>query len=84
MRTLILNSNNIVQNSGNSTFLYNFASTQNFKNCSIGVVSITQYFSTFNVNLQDYNNNSYSYVWFDGLTYTMLQCQMDIILFKIY
>jgi hypothetical protein len=71
MRILVLNSSNIVPNSGNSQFLYTFPTTTNFKNSLIGVASISQYFSTYNVNSQNYNNNIYSYIWFDGLTYTV-------------
>ena len=71
MQIIVLNSSNIIPNSGNSQFLYNFPSTTTFKNSLIGVASISQYFSTFNVNQQNYNNNTYSYIWFDGLTYTV-------------
>ena len=71
MKTLILNSNNIVGNTGNSQFVYRFPSSVSFKNNYIGIASISQYFSTFNVNSTNYNNNSYSYVWFDGLTYNV-------------
>ena len=71
MQIIVLNSSNIIPNSGNSQFLYKFPSTTTFKNSLIGVASISQYFSTFNVNQQNYNNNTYSYIWFDGLTYTV-------------
>jgi hypothetical protein len=71
MRTLILNSTNIIANSGNSKFLYKFPSTATFKECLIGVASISQFFSTYNVNQSNYNNSTYSYIWFDGLTYNV-------------
>jgi hypothetical protein len=71
MRTLILNSNNIVPNSGNSQFIYKFPGSVTLKNSSIGVASISQFFSTYNVNQTNYGNSSYSYVWFDGITYNV-------------
>jgi hypothetical protein len=71
MKTLILNSNNIVSGSGNSQFIYKFPSSVTFKNNLIGVASISQFFSTYNVNATNYNNNKYSYVWFDGVTYSV-------------
>jgi hypothetical protein len=71
MQIIVLNSSNIIPNSGNSQFFYTFPSTTTFKNSLIGVASISQYFSTFNVNKQNYNNNTYSYIWFDGITYTV-------------
>jgi hypothetical protein len=71
MKTLILNSTNIVQNSGNSVFSYTFPIMTKFKNAYIGIASISQYFSTFNVNKTYYNNSIYSYIWFDGVTYSV-------------
>jgi hypothetical protein len=71
MRTLVINSNNIVSGTGNSQFIYKFPSSVTFKNNLIGVASISQFFSTYNVNATNYNNNIYSYVWFDGVTYNV-------------
>jgi hypothetical protein len=74
MKTLILNSSNISnpltstsssQSSGNSNFTYKFPQTVNFKNSTIGVAQISQYFSTFNISTA-YNNNSFTYYWFDS------------------
>jgi hypothetical protein len=60
-----------VANSGNSKFLYKFVSTATFKDCYIGIASISQFFSTYNVNKSNYNNSTYSYIWFDGITYNV-------------
>jgi hypothetical protein len=71
MKTLIINSSNIVQGSGNSKFRYRFPTTVTFKNSYIGVASLSQFFSSYNVNTQNYSNNTYQYIWFDGNAYTV-------------
>jgi hypothetical protein len=66
MRSLILNSSNIVASSGNSKFQFNFpAGSFTFKDDLIGVQEIATYFSVFNIT-DNYNNRSYSYTWVDG------------------
>jgi hypothetical protein len=66
MRSLILNSSNIVAGSGNSKFQYNFpAGSFTFKDDVIGVQEIATYFSVFNIT-NNYNNRSYTYQWVDG------------------
>jgi hypothetical protein len=44
MRTLVLNSSNIVANTGNAQFLYKFPATAMFRSNLIGVASISQFF----------------------------------------
>ena len=64
--TLILNQNNIVENSGNSSFLYNFPQGgYQFKDQFIAVQQISLYNSTFNISSAN-QNNSFSYIWVDG------------------
>jgi hypothetical protein len=73
MKTLILNTNNVVAGSGNSIFQYNFPSGGfTFENDLIGIQSISQYFSVFNIT-QAYQNNKFSYIWVDGT-------QVDIVI----
>ena len=70
MKTLILNSSNIT-NTDNSRFTYQFPQGgYTFKDDLIAVNSISQYFSTFNITTA-YNNNSFSYIWVNGTTYTV-------------
>lgn len=68
-KTLILNSSNVVQGSGNSKFIYNFPQGgYTFKDDVIAIQEISQYFSAFNIT-NFYNNNSFSYIWVDGTTH---------------
>lgn len=65
-RTVILNQNNIVPNSGNSIFEYNFPlGGISFKNELIAVQQISLYQSVFNIT-QANNNNKFAYQWVDG------------------
>jgi hypothetical protein len=68
MKTLILNSNNVVFGSNNSKFTYNFPQGgYTFKDDLIAIQEIAQYFSCFNITT-NYNNKSFSYIWVDGTT----------------
>ena len=68
MKTIILNSSNIVQDGTNSKFQYFFPQGgYTFKDDLIAVNSISQYFSSFNITTS-YLNNSFSYIWIDGTT----------------
>ena len=70
-KTIILTSANIEENSNNTKLVYNFPSGgYTFKNDMIALQSVYQYFSIFNIT-SDYGNNSFSYVWFDGIEYTI-------------
>ena len=70
-KTIILNTSNIVENSNNTKFVYNFPSGGfTFKNDMIALLSLYQYFSIFNIT-SDYGNNSFSYTWFDGVEYSI-------------
>lgn len=65
-KTLILNSSNIVPNSGNSVFLYNFPQGGvSFKDDLIAVQQVSIYNSVFNVSSSN-QNTSFSYIWVDG------------------
>ena len=67
MRTLILNSSNIVPNTNNSTFLYQFpaGNIQIKEGQKLALASLQMYYSNFNIT-STYNNNTFSYTWIDG------------------
>lgn len=66
MKTLILNSSNVVPNSNNSKYIYNFPQGgYTFNEDLIAIQEIAMYFSAFNITTA-YNNNSFSYIWIDG------------------
>lgn len=67
MRTLILNSSNIVAGSNNSALLYRFpaGSVQIHRGQKLALASLTMYYSTFNITASQ-NNNLFYYVWVDG------------------
>jgi len=68
MKTLILNSSNVVQDGTNSKFIYNFPQGgYSFHNDLIAVQEISMFFSAFNITTS-YNNNRFSYIWIDGTT----------------
>lgn len=69
MKTLILNSSNIISNSNNSIFEYKFpaGSVRIKQGQKLALASIQMYYSNFNITSK-YNNNSFSYVWIDNTT----------------
>jgi len=73
MRTLILNSSNIVEGTNNSVLSYEFAggNINLKKGQKVALASLQMYYSTFNIT-QANRNNSYSYVWMDGTTNVVL------------
>jgi hypothetical protein len=72
MRTLILNSGNIVEGTNNSQLQYNFAGGNiNLKpGQKVALANLQMYYSTFNITSAN-RNNTYSYIWVDGVTYTV-------------
>jgi len=65
-RTVILNQNNIVPNTGNSVFEYAFpVGGIAFKDELIAVQQISLYQSVFNITAVN-NNNQFAYQWVDG------------------
>jgi len=70
MRTLILNSTNIVQGTNNSILSYEFAggNINLKKGQKVALASLQMYYSTFNITAAN-RNNFFSYVWVDGITY---------------
>jgi hypothetical protein len=71
MRTLILNSTNIIAGSNNTQLTYNFpAGSVQFKDDEIAVSSLSIFYSWFNINSSLYNNATYVYKWL-GVSYTV-------------
>ena len=72
MRTLIINSSNVVANTNNSVYKYNFpAGNVEFKKGQkLALGSIQMYYSTFNITSAN-SNNQFSYVWVDGREITI-------------
>ena len=69
--TIILNSNNIVKDQYQNRLIYRFPQSMNLDHHEIAVASIQMYYSWFNISSQ-YGNNSFSYKWFDNITYSVL------------
>lgn len=65
VRTLVLNSENIVPNTNNSVLRYNFPNSVYLKDEYIAVQQISLYNSVFNIS-SALNNNTFSYTWIDG------------------
>lgn len=72
MKTLIINSSNVVANSNNSVYRYNFpAGAVNFTDGQkLALGSIQMYYSTFNITSAQ-GNNQFSYIWVDGREITI-------------
>ena len=66
MKTIILNSTNIVAGTNNSTFLYTFPTGGiEFFDDFVAVQQISMYYSNFNISTS-LNNYKFSYTWIDG------------------
>jgi len=71
MRTLILNSSNIVAGSNNSVLEYDFpAGSVTLDDAYLALESLTMYYSTFNITAAN-NNNTIQYRWIDNVVYTV-------------
>lgn len=73
MRTLILNSSNIVAGTNNSILSYEFigGGITLKKGQKLALASLQMYYSTFNITALN-KNNSFSYVWVDGTVNNVL------------
>lgn len=74
MRTLILNSLNLVNDGQNNKLVYRFPNSVNLSDSYLAVSSVVMYYSWFNIT-SAYANNSFSYNWINGAgvatTYTI-------------
>ena len=69
MSLITINQSNVVPNSGNSTYTYNFPSTAVFNNHEIAIVQVSMYYAWLNIS-QLLQNNRFSYTWTVGTTTT--------------
>lgn len=69
MSIIVINQNNVVANSNNSTYTYNFPSTAVFNSHELSLMSCSVYYAWVNISslLQ---NNSFTYTWTVGTTVT--------------
>ena len=74
MRTLILNSTNIVPDGENNKLIFKFQNSVQFKDSFISLSQATLYYSWYNITAE-FQNNILQYVWVDGtgtpITYTI-------------
>jgi hypothetical protein len=74
MRTIILNTNNLVPDGQNNKLVYRFPNSVNLTDAYLAVSNIVMYYSWFNISTL-YNNNTFSYNWINGAgvatTYTI-------------
>lgn len=63
MRTIVLNSSNLVDDGQNNKLVYNFPSSVLFKDTYVAVSSASMYYSWFNIKAA-YGNNTIKYQWF--------------------
>jgi hypothetical protein len=69
MRTLVLNTNNLVANAQNNTFVYRFPNSVQFSQNFIAFASCSIYYSWFNITATQ-TNNTFTYNWVSGATTT--------------
>lgn len=74
MRTLIINSKNLVQDGQNNKLIYKFPNSVTFNKQYISLSQLQMYYSWFNIT-SIYNNNILQYIWVNNLgvqtTYTI-------------
>jgi hypothetical protein len=85
MKTIIISSQNVVDNGMNDTYRFKFPSAVEFRNDQIALSNISIYYAWFNVNQTMYNNHRFQYRWVDntvhdvvypdGAYYTVAQLQ---------
>ena len=66
MSSIIVNANNIINTTTNSTFQLDFDRTVNLIDKHISLTSASMYFSWRNITTQ---NNKFSYIWIDDIEY---------------
>lgn len=82
MRTIVLNSTNIV-GTNNNTLIYAFPNSVDLTGCEIAVSNITMYYSWDNINGTTLQNNRFSYFWTSGTTTTEYQVVIPDGLYEI-
>lgn len=82
MFIIVLNSSNLIQDGKNNKLVYKFPNSVNLKDKYVAVVSISMYYSWFNITpvLQ---NNLFTYTWTSGATTTTYQINIPDGLYDI-
>lgn len=62
MRTIVLNSSNLVADGNNNTLVYKFPNSVTFTNSEIAVSQITMYYSWYNIS-SSLQNNTFTFNW---------------------
>lgn len=74
MKTIILNSSNLVRDGQNNKMVYRFPNSVQFKKSTVAFAGCSMYYSWFNIT-NTYINNTFSYNWINGAgvatTYTI-------------
>lgn len=74
MKTIVMNSSNLVNNGQNNQMVYRFPNSVLFKDAQLAFVSCSMYYSWYNV-ASTLSNNTFSYNWINGAgvatTYTL-------------
>jgi hypothetical protein len=70
MRTIVINSSNLVNDGQNNKFIYRFPNSVQFKNTSIAVQSVQMYYSWYNIS-SALGNNTFTYSWYSGAVRTV-------------
>ena len=65
MKTVILNSSNLVRDGQNNKLVYRFPNSVQFKNSQIALASCSIYYSWYNIS-STLGNNTFSYNWING------------------
>ena len=71
LNTIILNSANVVPNSSNTKYSFQFQTPVTFSKAKIALSNLQMYYSWFNVS-DLYNNRLFFYTWIDGTTNQVL------------
>lgn len=65
--TVVINGNNVVSGSNNSSYTFSFQQTINFKEAQVALQSLSLYYSWVNISAA-YGNNTFQYVWYGSGT----------------
>jgi len=66
MRTIVLNSNNVIQDGQNNKLVYQFPNSVKFEKSYLSVASVSMYYSWFNIT-EVYNNNKINLGWVNNV-----------------
>lgn len=69
MRTIVMNTNNVVKDGQNNKLVYNFPNSVKFDKTYLSVASVSMYYSWFNIT-SALNNNTFTFSWTVGVTTT--------------